>query len=187
MIENNSEKKKLFYMIVLLLTLITMIIGATLAYFALIASQKEEGTTLYTDTLQISYIDGVYIRDPELYPIRNVNYNTFENVYRNRFSVASNGTLEQTISIDMAITRNDFTENALKYVIYNSEGTEMARGIVPTATGVVNLADNMYLAPDGIATYTIIIWWDNTGYNQNAEMGSRIDGKFIIYSKQLKA
>ena len=44
-------------MIVLLLTLITMIIGATLAYLNLVGSQKEEGTVLYTGTVKINYID----------------------------------------------------------------------------------------------------------------------------------
>ena len=42
MMESSEEKKKIFYTIVLILTLITMIVGATLAYFSLVGSQKEE-------------------------------------------------------------------------------------------------------------------------------------------------
>ena len=66
MMESSIKKKNLFYTIVLILTLIVMIVGATLAYYKLVASQKEDSTVLYTGTLQIQYLDGVYIKDPEL-------------------------------------------------------------------------------------------------------------------------
>ena len=74
MIENSNEKKRLFYMIVLLLTLVTMIIGASLAYLKLVSSQKEEGTVLYTGTVKINYIDGKYIDDPVLIMIPKITY-----------------------------------------------------------------------------------------------------------------
>ena len=80
MIESSNEKKRLFYMIVLILTLITMIIGATLAYLKLVGSQKEEGTVLYTGTVKINYIDGKYVDDSELLPLAGVDYNTTKNV-----------------------------------------------------------------------------------------------------------
>ena len=186
MIENSDEKKRLFYMIVLILTLITMIVGATLAYFRLVASQKEDNTVLYTGTLQINYIDGVYIKDPELYPIKNVTYDTYKGVYRNNFAVASSGTLDQTISIDMIISKNEFEDNSLKYAIFNEAGKEMARGYVPPTSGNVNLASNIFLAHNETAKYTLIIWWDNTSYNQSEQMGSIISGKISIYAKQVR-
>lgn len=185
MVENSTEKKKIFYTIVLILTLITMIIGATLAYFQLVASQKKDGTALYTGTLQITYIDGTYIKGPELYPLNNVTYNTYDSVYRNNFSVVSSGTLDQTISIDLEIAENEFTENAVKYAIFNSSGIEMARGNVPKS-GNVNLTSNLYLAHDGESKYTLILWLDNTNYNQNYEMGHIITGKINVYAKQMK-
>ncbi len=185
MIENSSEKKKLFYMIVLILTLITMIIGATLALYKLVGSQKEEGTVLYTGTLQINYIDGTYINDPELYPLTNVNYNTYDKVYRNTFAVTSTGTLDQTIMIDLNVSLNEFNENTLKYAIYNSEGNQLKTGYVPKS-GKVNLTNNIFLAHSSTARYTLIIWWDNKGYNQNDEMGSRISGEIMVYAKQVK-
>ena len=39
MMESSESKKSIFYMVVLILTLITMIIGATLAYFKLLYSE----------------------------------------------------------------------------------------------------------------------------------------------------
>lgn len=185
MMESSLKKKNLFYTIVLILTLIVMIIGATLAFYRLIASQKKDSTVLYTGTLQIQYLDGVYIKNPELYPIKNVNYNTYKDVYRNNFAVISTGTLEGTISIDANITKNEFYENALKYAVYNSEGVEMARGNVPQI-GKINLANNLYLNSHATTKYTLIIWLDNTNYNQNFEMGKIVSGKIDVYAKQLK-
>lgn len=185
MIENSNEKKKIFYMIVLILTLITMIIGATIAYFSLIASQKEEGTVLYTGTLEINYIDGVYIKNPELMPLKTVNYNTYKDVYRNNFTVSSSGSLDQIISIDLEVSTNEFQQNALKYVVYNDKGESMANGYVPKK-GSVTLASNMFLAHNDVARYTLIIWLDNTNYNQNFEMGNKITGRINVYAKQIK-
>lgn len=185
MMESSLKKKNLFYTIVLILTLITMIIGATLAFYKLIASQKEDSTVLYTGTLQIQYLDGVYIKDPELYPMKNVNYNTYKNVYRNNFAVVSTGTLEGVVSVDVNITKNEFYANALKYAIYNSEGVEMTNGFVPQS-GRFNLTSNLYLKSHATTRYTLIIWLDNTNYNQNFEMGKTVSGKIEVYAKQLK-
>ena len=183
--ESSLKKKNLFYTIVLILTLITMIIGATLAYYKLLASQKEEGTVLYSGTLQIEYLNGVYIQNPNLYPIKKVDYNTYDNVYRNNFAIVSTGTLEGTVAIDVDITKNEFYENALKYVIYNNEGVEMKSGYVPKE-GKFNLASNLYIKSNSTIKYTLIIWLDNTNYNQNFEMGKTVSGKIDIYAKQLK-
>lgn len=172
-------------MIVLILTLITMIIGATLAYFSLVASQQEEGTVLYTGKLEINYIDGVYIKNPTLLPMPEPNYNTYENVYRNNFSVTSSGTLEQTISVELEISNNEFQENAIKYIIYNEKGQKLANGNVPK-TGKITLISDMYLSKTGTVKYTLIIWLDNTNYNQNSEMGKVITGKININSKQIR-
>ena len=185
MMESSQQKKNLFYMIVLILTLITMIVGATLAYYKLVASQKKESTVLYTGTLQIEYLDGTYIENPELEPLRSVNYNTYNKVYRNNFAVTSTGTVDQTISVDMVITSNEFYENALRYIIYNSEGIEMQSGNVPQ-TGKVNIAKNLYLAHNGTTRYTLIVWLDNTSYNQNFEMGSTVTGRIDVYAKQVR-
>lgn len=185
MIESSEEKKKIFYMIVLVLTLITMIIGATLAYFALIASQKEDGTVLYTGKLEINYIDGIYIRNPKLIPIKNPGYNTTEGIYRNSFAVSSSGSLEQVITLELEITNNEFTNNSLKYALYNDKGEFMKQGNI-SGIGKFILSDNLYLKPVGVAQYTLLIWLDNTDYNQNYEMGKTVTGKINIYSKQFK-
>ncbi len=185
MIESSNEKKRLFYMIVLILTLITMIIGATLAYLKLVGSQKEEGTVLYTGTVKINYIDGKYVDDSELLPLAGVDYNTTKNVYRNNFAIESTGTLAQTIAIDMEIKKNEFKENSLKYVIYSENKNQLATGYLPKS-GTVNLASNIFLGHDETAHYTLIIWWVSTGANQNDEIGSTISGRITATAKQMK-
>ena len=185
MMESSESKKSIFYMIVLILTLITMIIGATIAYFSLVASQEEEGTVLYTGKLEINYIDGVYMKNPELIPMQNPGYNTYKGVYRNSFSVSSSGTLEQTITLELDVAKNEFRTNTIKYAIYNEKGQRISRGNVPN-DGKVTMASDMYLAPTGTAKYTLLVWLDNTQYNQNTEMGKTIVAKINITSKQMR-
>lgn len=183
MMESSESKKSLFYMIVLILTLITMIIGATLAYFKLVSSQKEEGTKLYTGKLEINYIDGVYVKNPELIPLNTPTYNTYDGVYRNSFSVASSGTLDQTISIEIEIGINEFSENTLKYILFNDKGEKITTGSLHKE-GKKTIASNMFLSSNGTAKYTLIIWLSNTSTNK--EMGKRISAKFNIHSKQIR-
>lgn len=186
MMESSNSKKQIFYTVVLLMTLLIMIIGTTIAYFSLVSSQKEEGTKLYTGKLEINYIDGTYIKNPELWPMKKPSFNTYENVYRNTFQVTSSGTLDQTISVDLVVSRNDFNDGDIRYVIYSEKGIELSSGNVPQVSGIVNLTNNLYLASDGTAKYTLIIYLNSTDYNQNFAMGSAITGKLIVTSKQLK-
>ena len=183
--EQSENRKRVFYIVVLILTFITMIISATIAYFNLIDSQQEEGTVLYTGILQIDYIDGVYIKDPILYPMKNVDYNTYDKVYRNSFSIKSSGTLDQTIWVDLQVTKNEFTEYALRYIVFNDKGVRMDDGFVPKE-GNINLASNLYLEAGSSAKYTIIIWLDDTDYNQAYESGHVISGKITAYAKQVR-
>lgn len=183
--EGKSENKKsLFYIIVSILTFIVMIIGASMALYKLVASQKDEGTVLYTGYLEINYVNGVYIKNPDLFPMENVNYNSKDYVYRNTFSIVSSGTLDQTLKVEMEITKNEFSPNALRYALFNTNGNELKRGIVPKETGVVTLADNVFLPNDGKATYTLIVWWQEDGTNQAYEAGHVITGKIIATANQ---
>ena len=78
---NTKEKNKKIYFIILIFTLFFILVSTTLSYFSLIKSQKEEGTKLYTGKLEINYLDGVYIKNPELTPRKDApSYNTFDNV-----------------------------------------------------------------------------------------------------------
>ena len=185
MMENSESKKSIFYMIVLILTLITMIIGATLAYYKLLSSQKEEGTKFYTGQLEINYIDGVYMKNPELIPVDKPDYNTYDSVYRNSFSVASSGTLDQTISLEIEIGINEFSKGSLKYILFNDKGEQIVTGNMPTE-GKKIIASDMFLKSTGTAKYTLIIWLQNINADQWKDMGKTISAKINIHSKQIR-
>ena len=172
-------------MIVLIMTLITMIIGMALAYYSFVGSQKEEGTVLYTGTLQINYIDGVYIKDPILHPLKNVGYDSIDSVYRNNFKITSTGSLDQTIDISLVVTKNEFFDNELKYALYNSNGTRLGTGYVPKI-GKVNMVNNIFLSHNSETIYTLIIWWNDGDYQLQTTMGSVISGRIEIDAKQIR-
>ncbi len=182
--KNRNNNK---YVILLVFTLIFVSISTTLSYLSLVKSQEEEGTKLYTGKLEINYLDGVYIKNPELLPRSDTPlYDTMDNVYRNSFIVSSSGTLNQTISIDLETTKNDFPDNVIKYIIFNANGEKMAQGGVKNRLGKINLVDNLYLAYDGQAKYTLILWYNNTNYDQRKEAGYALCGRIKVYSKQVK-
>lgn len=181
--KNRNNNK---YIVLLLFTLFFVSVSTTLSYLSLIKSQKEEGTKLYTGTLEINYLDGVYIKNPELSPRGAPNYNSYDNVYRNSFIVTSSGTLNQTISVDMEITKNDFPDGVIKYMIFNANGEKMAQGSIRHELGTINLVDNLFLASDGQAKYTLILWYSSTNYDQIGEMGFSLYGKIKVYSKQVR-
>ena len=185
MVESSAEKKRLFYLVVLLLTLIVMIIGATFAYFKLVASGKEEGTILYTGTVHINYIDGTYIENPDLSPLKSVDFNTVDKVYRNNFAVTSTGTLDQTIKIDLEVLENEFNADYLKYVLYSSGGNQLAKGDIPKS-GVINLANNIYLEHGLTARYTLIVWLQDNGKNQYTGLGEVFSGKIDVTAIQVR-
>lgn len=185
MMENSESKKSIFYMIVLILTLITMIIGATLAYYKLLSSQQEEGTKIYTGKLEINYIDGVYMKNPELKPMNTPNYDKYDGVYRNSFSVASSGTLDQTISLEIEIGVNEFSVGALKYILFNDKGEKITTGDVPKENKKI-IASDMFLKSTGTAQYTLIIWLQNKNHFQSEDMGKRISAKINVHAKQIR-
>ena len=180
-----GNKKKIFYSVVLILTFVIMAVSTTIAYFSFIDSQKKDKTHLYTGTLSINYIDGVYINNPNLYPLDNVDFNTKEHVYRNNFEIKSSGTLDQKIKIDLVVSKNDFKFEQLKYKLYNDNGLELTYGYIPK-DGSVILTENMFLGHDETAKYTLIIWLDNKDYNQNSEMGKKIVGRIDVNASQIK-
>ena len=135
--------------------------------------------------MKINYISGTEINNPELLPIESVDYNTHEKVYRNNFEIASTGTLDQTISVDLEVTRNDFSAGTLKYVLYSNQGKQLASGDVPK-TGSINLTNNVFLGHGESARYTLIIWWYSTNSNQTAEIGNIITGRINAEARQIR-
>lgn len=185
MYENSNDKKNFFYIVVLILTLITMVIGITFALYSLMSSQKKDGTVLYTGKLELNFIDGIYIDNPILFPRTEPSSNDYDNVYRNNFVVTSTGTLDQKISISVEILENTFSENNIKYALYNANNVKMSSGFLPNS-GEISLANNLFLGYNESARYLLLVWFDENDDNQNSDMGKTIKGKIKIESIQVR-
>ncbi len=86
----------------------------------------------------------------------------------------------------MEITQNDFNDDSIKYMIFNSNGEKLAQGSIKKKLGSINLVKNLFLAYNGQAKYTLILWYDNTNVDQISEMGAKLFGKINVYSKQVR-
>jgi len=180
-----KTKKDMFYFIVLILTMITMIIGITFTYFNLLASEKEDSTIIKTGTLSINYVDGKIFNTYTLLPIDEPSLNTKYSVVKKEFYVSSDGTLDQTLDLYLKVTRNDFTEGALKFVIYNSSNRKMATGYIPITGEKVLMSSGIFLKNNETEKFTVLIWLQENNQNQDHEQGNIFVGGFDITATQM--
>ena len=78
-----GSKRDLFYLILLVLTLVTMIIGITFTYLALVSSEKKDSTRIQTGMLAINYVDGKNIK------LTPTEYNILKFLTKNKGKVFS--------------------------------------------------------------------------------------------------
>lgn len=181
----SKSKNDIFYLIVLVLTMITMIIGITFTYFSFIAKEKDDSTKVQTGSIAINYIDGVSINSDGLIPRKEPSLGESYAVYTKRFAVSSSGTLDQTLDIYIKVTKNEFLNNNLKFALYNSNGSKISSGSIPSS-GKVLLVSGDILKTNSTNSYTVIIWLNDDGTNQNYEMSNAFVGGFDINAQQLK-
>lgn len=181
----SRSKSDIFYFILLVLTLITMCIGITFTYFSLLSSEKKDSTQIRTGTLSINYIDGKEIDTYSLLPIYEPNLNSTYSVYKKKFSVKSDGTLDQNLDIYINVTENQFVNNALKFAIYDSSNKKLSTGSIPKF-GKVLLTSNFYLKSGDTENFTVLIWLGENNQNQDYEQGKTFVGGFDITANQIK-
>lgn len=181
----SKSKNDIFYLIVLILTMITMIVGITFTYFSLIAKEKDDSTKVKTGSIAINYIDGVSINSDGLIPRKEPSLGESYAVYTKRFAVSSSGTLDQTLDIYINVTKNEFLNNNLKFALYNSNGNKISSGSIPSS-GKVLLVSGDILKTNSTNYYTVIMWLNDDGTNQNYEISNTFVGGFSIDAQQLK-
>ena len=115
-------KMKKKYVIILILALIVMLAAGTYAYFMLLISNDEDSTELYTGTLSVDYSQGDIVYLDSFYPRTEPTLTDLDYAYSNTFSVTNTGTLDGKLSMKLEINENTFTNGAIKYVLYNSNG-----------------------------------------------------------------
>lgn len=183
--DNSKRKNDVFYLVLLILTMITMVISITFTYFSLMASQKEDSTKVKTGTLSINYVDGKEFNTYDLIPTGEPNINTDYAVYKKKFSVSSDGTLDQYLDIYMQVTKNEFANNALKYKLYDSNNKKISNGYIPSS-GKIILASNQYLKSGTKNDYTVLIWLQENNQNQDYEQKNVFVGSFDVNAVQVK-
>ncbi len=180
---NTASKKDFFYIVVLILTFITVIVGAAFAIYSLIYSQEEGSSAVYTGTLSIEYLSGDIINYNFLYPSEKPSYETQKNVYRNNFRVTNSGSLDSLLKIEVMMNQNEFSNKTLKYILYNSEGEELATGYLEGQT-TSTIANNVYLENNSTEEFVLIIWLNESGQNQNTEMKKKLTGLIKVDASQ---
>ncbi len=184
--DSKRRKNDIFYLLLLFFTLITMIIGITFTSFLLLAKEDDDSTKVQTGTLAINYIDGQEIDTYALLPISEPNLNTKYSTYKKSFSISSsNSTLDQNFSIYIDVTNNEFDNNALGFILYDANGNRISSGNIPSS-GKVLLASNLELKTGENKSYTVLIWLQDNGKNQDYEQGKNFSGEFYITTKQIK-
>ena len=167
--DSKRRKNDIFYLLLLFFTLITMIIGITFTSFLLLAKEDDDSTKVQTGTLAINYIDGQEIDTYALLPISEPNLNTKYSTYKKSFSISSsNSTLDQNFSIYIDVTNNEFDNNALGFILYDANGNRISSGNIPSS-GKVLLASNLELKTGENKSYTVLIWLQDNGKNQDYE------------------
>lgn len=176
------NKKEKIILVVYLFTILILGVGITYSFFLLADRAKKDSTKVYAGKLDVNYIEGSLVVADVLYPIPEPNFNVEKDVYKNRFIVSSEGTLEQNVSINFQVSRNEFSDNAIKYALYDSNGTKLSTGYINK--GMVTLIDNLYFKEIESRDYILIIWLQETPENQSSEQGNKLAGRIVIQSKQ---
>ena len=183
--DSRANKKDFFYIVVLVLTFITVVVGMAFAIYSWIFSQKEGTSAVYTGTLSVQYLSGRSIDVSSLYPMETPNFDSTFNVYRNSFRVANVGSLDGIIQINMDISVNEFSNDTLKYILYNSSGDVISEGFM-NGKGSILIAENVLLTGGASENYVLIIWLNENNKIQNTEMRKSLTGSISVDATQQK-
>lgn len=168
------KKSDIFYLVILILSLMIMISSITIAYFSMVASQEKDDTKIYTGNLIIEFIDGKVINDPTLIPrYEPKSINDTSDVYVNEFSIESKGTLDQYIDIYMDVIDNEFENGSVKYILFNDKEEKISKGSI-NDVGSIKINEKEYLKSGDNRKYTLMLWLEENGENQDHEKGKKL-------------
>lgn len=184
---SSANRKDFFYVIVLILTFITVVVGMTFAIYYWVHSQEEGSSAVYTGTLYIEYLSGDIINfDKSLYPTSRPNFDTVDNVYRNEFKVTNTGNLNGIMKINIYLISNTFSNDVVKYILFNSEGTELASGSLNGENVDMNIVSNLVLNANTTEEFVLVAWINETDKDQSYEMSKRLTGNILVDAVQVK-
>ena len=181
--EGHVNRKDFFYVVILILTFITVIVGAAFALYSFIFSQEEGTSAVYTGTLSIEYLSGNIINCTDLIPREKPNISDEENVYKNTFKVKNLGSLDSLLQVKINISGNQFSDDTLMYAIYDSKENELSSDFIKGDDSLI-VADNIYSKSDSVEEFTLMIWINESGENQNSEMKKILIGSIQVDASQ---
>lgn len=181
MLKKNS---KITIYIILILLIFLSSAGITFAALYLVKAEEEDSTRLYAGTLIIEYSQGEIIKDEKFYPVDRPTLDNHPHTYLNTFTIKNTGTWNSLLSVNIELNKNEFSNNALSYALYNSEQQQILEGKIPK-TGSIELMSNIKFPPQAEAEYTLMIWLEENNTNQSSEQRKELTATIVANASQL--
>lgn len=185
-------------------TLLIAVVGATFAYFSatLTGTNNEKEYTVRSATVGTQFNGGADITATGIYPkeeawgtktfsIKTTSTKGVSTKYRITLVIDDNDTTADTTISDGAGHIKRFQANALSYTLTASEANAATEGIMPTATEtqIADPSDDIVFgeatiygndAVEVTQTYTLSMFFKDTGTDQNANQGAQFKGHIEI-------
>lgn len=185
-------------------TLLIAVVGATFAYFSatLTGTNNEKEYTVRSATVGTEFNGGADITATGIYPkeeawgtktfsIKTTSTKGVSTKYRIALVIDDNDTTADTTISDGAGHIKRFQANALSYTLTASEANAATEGIMPTATEtqIADPSDDIVFgeatiygndAVEVTQTYTLSMFFKDTGTDQNANQGAQFKAHISI-------
>lgn len=185
-------------------TLLIAVVGATFAYFSatLTGTNNEKEYTVRSATVGTEFNGGADITATGIYPkeeawgtktfsIKTTSTKGVSTKYRISLVIDDNDTTADTTISDGAGHIKRFQANALSYTLTASEANAATEGIMPTATEtqIADPSDDIVFgeatiygndAVEVTQTYTLSMFFKDTGTDQNANQGAQFKAHISI-------
>ena len=183
-------------------TLLIAVVGATFAYFSATVTGSDEEYTVKSATVGTEFVSGVQIAAAGIYPkeeawgtktfsIKTTSTKGVSTKYKITLAIDDNDTTTDDTISDGAGNVKRFQANALSYTLTATEANAATEGTMPTATET-KIADPSKDIVFGEATiygndkqevtqtYTLSMFFKDTGEDQNANQGAQFKGHIAI-------
>lgn len=185
-------------------TLLIAVVGATFAYFSatLTGTNNEKEYTVRSATVGTEFNGGADITATGIYPkeeawgtktfsIKTTSTKGVSTKYRITLVIDDNDTTADTTISDGAGHIKRFQANALSYTLTASEANAATKGTMPTATEtqIADPSDDIVFgeatiygndAVEVTQTYTLSMFFKDTGTDQNANQGAQFKAHISI-------
>lgn len=183
-------------------TLLIAVVGATFAYFSATVTGSDEEYTVKSATVGTEFIGGVQIAAAGIYPkeeawgtktfsIKTTSTKGVATKYKITLVIDENDTTADATISDGAGNVKRFQANALSYTLTATEANAATEGTMPTATEtkIADPSKNIVFGEATIygndkqevtQTYTLSMFFKDTGKDQNANQGAQFKGHIAI-------